>query len=140
MFEKLTLGSLFTMLRSALVTFTRNLDDLIEENKKISLNDINELRKHIQQKLENNEDIDDNKKLRELLELFATDKAVLKVIKDDVNSWISMFDAIIANLSKKQNLTDEDREELSELIRMTTQLTEYLRKEDRDYDHNVHNA
>ena len=50
-----------------------------------------------------------------------------------------MFDAIIANLSKKQNLTDEDRKELSELIRMTTQLTEYIRKEkeNKDYDHNV---
>ena len=82
MYEKLSLGSLFTMLRSALITFTRNLDDLIKENKKISIDDINELRKHIQQKLENNEDIDDNKKLRELLELFATDKAVLKVIKE----------------------------------------------------------
>ena len=139
MYEKLSLGSLFTMLRSALVTFTRNLDDLIEENKKISIDDINELRKHIQQKLENNEDIDDNKKLRELLELFATDKAVLKVIKEDINSWISMFDAIIANLSRKQNLTDEDRKELSELIKMTTQLTEYIRKEkeNKDYDHNV---
>jgi len=139
MYEKLSLGSLFTMLRSALITFTRNLDDLIKENKKISIDDINELRKHIQQKLENNEDIDDNKKLRELLELFATDKAVLKVIKEDINSWISMFDAIIANLSKKQNLTDEDRKELSELIRMTTQLTEYIRKEkeNKDYDHNV---
>jgi len=139
MYEKLSLGSLFTMLRSALITFTRNLDDLIKENKKISIDDINELRKHIQQKLENNEDIDDNKKLRELLELFATDKAVLKVIKEDINSWISMFDAIIANLSRKQNLTDEDRKELSELIRMTTQLTEYIRKEkeNKDYDHNV---
>ena len=139
MYEKLSLGSLFAMLRSALITFTRNLDDLIKENKKISIDDINELRKHIQQKLENNEDIDDNKKLRELLELFATDKAVLKVIKDDINSWISMFDAIIANLSRKQNLTDEDRKELSELIKMTTQLTEYIRKEkeNKDYDHNV---
>jgi len=139
MYEKLSLGSLFAMLRSALITFTRNLDDLIKENKKISIDDINELRKHIQQKLENNEDIDDNKKLRELLELFATDKAVLKVIKEDINSWISMFDAIIANLSRKQNLTDEDRKELSELIKMTTQLTEYIRKEkeNKDYDHNV---
>jgi len=45
------------------------------------MDDINELRKHIQHKLENNEDIEDNKKLRELLELFATDKAVFEVDK-----------------------------------------------------------
>ena len=137
MYEKLGLGSLFARLRAALITFTRNLDELIDENKKISMDDINELRKHIQRKLENNEDIEDNKKLRELLELFATDKAVFEVIRKDAPSWISLLDSIIANLSNKKEITDEERKELGELIGMANQLSELLRKEvkENDQDH-----
>jgi len=137
MYEKLGLGSLFARLRTALITFTRSLDEIIDENKKISMDDINELRKHIQQKLENNEDIEDNKKLKELLELFATDKAVFEVMRKDASSWIGMLDAIIANLSNKKNLTDEERKELEELIGLANQLSALLRKEvkENDQDH-----
>jgi len=137
MYEKLGLGSLFARLRAALITFTRSLDEIIDENKKISMDDINELRKHIQHKLENNEDIEDNKKLRELLELFATDKAVFEVIRKDATSWLSLLDAIIVNLSNKKELTDEERKELSELIGMANQLSALLRKEvkENDQDH-----
>ncbi|MFP3278349.1 MAG: hypothetical protein RXO43_02190 [Candidatus Micrarchaeota archaeon] len=137
MYEKLGLGSLFARLRAALITFTRSLDEIIDENKKISMDDINELRKHIQHKLENNEDIEDNKKLRELLELFATDKAVFEVIRKDASSWINMLDAIIINLSNKKELTDEERKELSELIGLANQLSALLRKEvkESDQDH-----
>jgi len=129
MYEKLGLGSLFAKLRAALITFTRSLDEIIDENKKISMDDINELRKHIQHKLENNEDIEDNKKLKELLELFATDKAVFEVMRKDASSWISLLDSIIANLSSKKDLTDEERKELTELISMANQLSKLLRKE-----------
>jgi len=137
MYEKLGLGSLFARLRAALITFARSLDEIIDENKKISMDDINELRKHIQHKLENNEDIEDNKKLRELLELFATDKAVFELMRKDASSWISMLDSIIANLSSKKELTDEERKELSELIGMANQLSALLRKEvkESDQDH-----
>jgi len=137
MYEKLGLGSLFARLRAALITFTRSLDEIIDENKKISMDDINELRKHIQHKLENNEDIEDNKKLRELLELFATDKAVFEVIRKDASSWLGMLDAIIINLSNKKELTDEERKELSELIGLANQLSALLRKEvkESDQDH-----
>jgi len=129
MYEKLGLGSLFAKLRAALITFTRSLDEIIDENKKISMDDINELRKHIQHKLENSEDIEDNKKLKELLELFATDKAVFEVMRKDASSWISLLDSIIANLSSKKDLTDEERKELTELISMANQLSKLLRKE-----------
>jgi len=129
MYEKLGLGSLFARLRAALITFTRSLDELIDENKRISTDDINELRKHIQHKLENNEDIEDNKKLRELLELFATNKAVFEVMRKDASSWISLLDSIIANLSSKKELTDEERKELEELIGIANQLSALLRKE-----------
>ena len=134
MYEKLGLGSLFARLRAALITFTRNLDELIDENKKISMDDINELRKHIQHKLENNEDIEDSKKLRELLELFVTDKAVFEVIRKDAPSWISLLDSIIANLSNKKEITDEERKELGELIGMANQLSALLRKEVKKND------
>ena len=129
MYEKLGLGSLFARLRAALITFTRSLDEIIDENKRISMDDINELRKHIQHKLENNEDIEDNKKLRELLELFATDKAVFELMRKDASSWISLLDSIIANLSSKKELTDEERKELEELIGIANQLSALLRKE-----------
>jgi len=137
MYEKLGLGSLFAKLRAALITFTRSLDEIIDENKKISMDDINELRKHIQHKLENSEDIEDNKKLKELLELFATDKAVFEVMRKDASSWISLLDSIIANLSSKKDLTDEERKELTELISMANQLSKLLRKEvkENDRDH-----
>jgi|GEM_PF-1025888 len=129
MYEKLGLGSLFARLRAALITFTRSLDEIIDENKRISMDDINELRKHIQHKLENNEDIEDNKKLRELLELFATNKAVFELMRKDASSWISLLDSIIANLSSKKELTDEERKELEELIGIANQLSALLRKE-----------
>ncbi|MGC9099421.1 MAG: hypothetical protein ACP5HW_02635 [Candidatus Micrarchaeia archaeon] len=139
--RSLSLGGLFAKLRDALIALTRDLDKFIDEsNRVISKDDIEELRNHIQERLNRNEEIDDNKKLKELLDLFATDQAVIEWIREDANSWIAMLDSIIENLSKrKEPLTDEERKELEELIGIASQIKGLLRGgENKNLDHDMH--
>ncbi|MGC8699882.1 MAG: hypothetical protein ACP5RK_02685 [Candidatus Micrarchaeia archaeon] len=139
--RSLSLGGLFAKLRDALIALTRDLDKFIDEsNRVISKDDIEELRNHIQERLNRNEEIDDNKKLKELLDLFATDQAVIEWIREDANSWIAMLDSIIENLSKrKEPLTDEERKELEDLIGIASQIKGLLRGgENKNLDHDMH--
>mgnify|MGYP001626160699 CR=1 FL=1 len=139
--RSLSLGGLFAKLRDALISLTRDLDKFIDESSKvISKDDIEELRNHIQERLNRNEEIDDNKKLKELLDLFATDQAVIEWIREDADSWIAMLDSIIENLSKrKEPLTDEERKELEGLIGVANQIKGLLRGgENKNLDHDMH--
>ncbi len=139
--RSLSLGGLFAKLRDALISLTRDLDKFIDESSKvISKDDIEELRNHIQERLNRNEEIDDNKKLKELLDLFATDQAVIEWIREDADSWIAMLDSIIENLSKrKEPLTDEERKELEGLIGVANQIKGLLRGgESKNLDHDMH--
>ncbi|MGC8710635.1 MAG: hypothetical protein ACP5RF_03450 [Candidatus Micrarchaeia archaeon] len=136
-FKDMSLGALFGKLHGAMSSFTKDINGFIEKNKSISMGDIKELREHIQKRLENNEEVEDNMKLRELLNLFATDKAVLEVIKEDSEEWIEMLDAIIENLeNKKGELTIEEKAELHQIISLATDIKSMLRKESKSFDKN----
>lgn len=133
--KNMSLGALFGKLHSAITSFTKDLDTFIEKNKSISMSDIKELRDHIQKRLESNEEVEDNKKLKELLNLFATDKAVLEVIREDAEQWIELLDAIIENLENKEGeLTIEEKAELHQIISLATDIKTMLRKESTTFD------
>ncbi|MGC8776971.1 MAG: hypothetical protein ACP5P2_03485 [Candidatus Micrarchaeia archaeon] len=137
--KPLTLGSLFAKLRDSLVQLTRDLDRYINNAEKImSIEEINKLRDHIQEKLNRNEEIEDNKKLKELLDLFVNDREVINFIRKDAASWIAMLDSIIDNLSKrKEPLSEEERMELEELVGMANQIKNLLRRApEKNIDHN----
>ncbi|MGB9732838.1 MAG: hypothetical protein ACPLYE_03035 [Candidatus Micrarchaeales archaeon] len=136
--KPLTLGSLFAKLRDSLVQLTRDLDRYINNAEKImSIEEINKLRDHIQEKLNRNEEIEDNKKLKELLDLFVNDREVINFIRKDAASWIAMLDSIIDNLSKrKEPLSEEERMELEELVGMANQIKNLLRRApEKNIDH-----
>ncbi|MGC9129917.1 MAG: hypothetical protein ACP5GB_03530 [Candidatus Micrarchaeia archaeon] len=136
--KPLTLGSLFAKLRDSLVQLTRDLDRYINNAEKImSIEEINKLRDHIQEKLNRNEEIEDNKKLKELLDLFVNDQEVINFIRKDAASWIAMLDSIIDNLSKrKEPLSEEERMELEELVGMANQIKNLLRRApEKNIDH-----
>jgi hypothetical protein len=140
--SSLSLGSLFGKLREALVSFTRDIDKYIEgTNKVISKEDIDELRKHIQEKLDRNEEIEDNKKLKDLLDLFLKDREVMNMMRKDADAWVSMLDSIIEYLSKRtEPLTETEKYELNELLGIANQIKGLLRRSEKDQDseHYVH--
>ncbi len=140
--SSLSLGSLFGKLREALVSFTRDIDKYIEDTSKvISKEDIDALRRHIQEKLDRNEEIEDNKKLKDLLDLFLKDREVISVMRKDADAWVSMLDSIIDNLSKKaEPLTETEKQELKELLGIANQIKGLLRGSEKDQDaqHNAH--
>ncbi|MGC8662489.1 MAG: hypothetical protein ACP5RT_01745 [Candidatus Micrarchaeia archaeon] len=133
---KPSLGELFRKLKDALVSLTNNIDSYFAETKGIiTKDDVNKLRTHIQKKLDNNEEIEDSKKLKELLDLFVSDQSVIELIRSDADSWILMLDSIIDNLSKrKEPLSDEERNELEELIGIANSIKTILRKSNENKD------
>ena len=64
-------------------------------------------------RLNSNEDIEENKTLIKVLDLFVTDKSFLRMIKDDSEEWLEFLDVIEKNLNKVgDNLSGEDKREI----------------------------
>ena len=129
-FTNLTLDSLLGKLHSALVNFARDVEEMIEENKALTVEDIRELRRNIQQRLDRNEEITDNRKLLAMLDLFATDKAVLEIIREDAEDWIKLLEDIEDNIKGKAGkLTPDERAEMKEISKLTSNIKELIRRE-----------
>lgn len=125
----LSLNNLISRLHDAVVEFVKNVGSIVQENKELAMSDIRDLREHISRKLANNEEVADNKKLLKLLDLFATDKAVLELIKEDAEEWVGMLEAIEERLeSRGENITKGERREIDEINRLTSEIKRLARK------------
>lgn len=128
-FKGLSLDGLLGKLREALQGFARDMEEVIGENKSVSTDDLRELREHIQQRLDRKEEITDNKKLLETLNLFATDKAVLEIIREDADEWVALLEDIEENVRKTQgSLTPEEKNELDDIGRLSGEIKALVRK------------
>ncbi|MDE1873602.1 MAG: hypothetical protein KGI04_00575 [Candidatus Micrarchaeota archaeon] len=128
-FAKLSLGTLLEKLHGSLKTFANQVEGVVEQNKSMSLEEIGELREHVQRRLSSNEEVEDNKKILNLLELFSTDKAVLEVIRKNSGEWLRLLDAIEGNLvAKGGSLTEEEKAEILDIRELTEEVRASLKR------------
>lgn len=126
--SELSLGALFGRLQASIKSFARSLDEAVEGNKQVPPADIEQLRDHIKERLDSGEEIEDNKKLLKMLDLFRNDRAVMLVIKQDAEEWLAMLDAIEKNLASKGEALDEaESEELEEVRSAAAEVKQILR-------------
>jgi hypothetical protein len=127
--KNMTLSNLFGSLHQTMLSFIKGLDELIGENKEVTFSDIKEIRGHIKERLDEKEGITDKQKLLKLLDLFSTDKAVIELMKDEAEEWLSLLDAIEANIEdQEREPTDKERYEIDEIRKLTGEIRGLIRK------------
>ncbi len=127
-----TLDGLLGKLHSLLINFASDVEDMIEENKALTVEDIRDLRRKIQERLDRKEEITDNQKLLMMLDLFATDKAVLEIIREDADDWVALLEDIENNIKGKAGggeLTPDEEKEVEEIGKLTSEIKALIRKE-----------
>lgn len=128
--RKLQLGELFARLRDSIIAAAKNMEKLTERNREVSLVDIVELRNHIKERLQRNEEIAENTKLLRLIELFKEDKNALELLKIDLDEWLDFLDAIKYNLdSEGKSLDKAEVKELQKIKTEIASLQTVLRKQ-----------
>ncbi len=124
--KSLSISDLFSKLHRMISDFIETIDETIRDNRQIGLDDIKSLRAHITSRLQKNEDIEENKKLLKVLDLFATNKAVMELIRADADDWLDFLEAIKKRLEQKGDESDLTREELQD-IEKAKKLTQEIR-------------
>jgi hypothetical protein len=126
----LSLNELIKKLYDSIKNFAKNMEKVTEMNNKITHSEIMELKEHITNRLNNGEEVEDNKKLIDLLEVLSKDESIIQIIKDDAEEWISLLDAIENNIkSDGRKLNNNEEKELKQINDMATSMKEFLRKD-----------
>ena len=126
--KKLSLSDLFSRLHDSIVSLAKNIGNLTERNRQMSLVDIIELRNHIKSKIEAKQDSVENEKIMRLIELFKDDKNALELVKADLDEWLLFLEAIKFHLEHTKDLGEEEGKELQKIKKEITQLQIVLRK------------
>ncbi|MCL4389261.1 MAG: hypothetical protein M1528_00845 [Candidatus Marsarchaeota archaeon] len=127
----MSLGQLLNRLHEAIVDFIETLDNTIESNRKVNTNEIRELRGHILERLQKNEDVSDNKKLIEVLDLFSTESVIMELIREDSEEWLDFIETIEERMRERGESSELAHEELADIERikeLTAQIKAILRK------------
>ncbi len=127
---RLRIGQLFSKLHNSIRRFSSDASRMVEKNEEVNTDTINELRDSITERLGNNENIDENKALLKTLDLLLTDKAFIRLVRDDAERWLGFLDAIEESLLKvDKDLSAEDRAEIEKAMGMLHGIRHALRKE-----------
>ncbi len=127
---RLRIGQLFSKLHNSIRRFSSDASRMVEKNDEVNTDTINELRDSITERLGNNENIDENKALLRTLDLLLTDKAFIRLVRDDADRWLGFLDAIEESLLKvDKDLGAEDRAEIEKAMGMLHGIRHALRKE-----------
>ncbi|MCL5433370.1 MAG: hypothetical protein M1538_00100 [Candidatus Marsarchaeota archaeon] len=123
-----TIGKLIATLHNSLLALTKTTEALTQKNKEVNDEEIRALRSNIQKKLDSNEEINDNKELIKLLDLFTTNKEVIKYIKEEADEWLKLLKTIEQNLiNKEEGLTVDEKKEITKIITLTKDIKEIIR-------------
>lgn len=130
-FRNMSLDSLFGRLHGLMVNLVKDVDSVIDDNKAVSMDTVKELRDHINFKLGKKEEIYENEKLLKLLNLFAEDKAVLEIIREDAEEWVQLLEAIEESINERGgNLTKQEKNEVKEIRKLTSEIKTLIRKDE----------
>ncbi len=127
-FKTLSVSDLISRLHDAIASFIKNIEDAVDMNNKADMDEIITIRDHITKKLQNGEDIKDNTKIIELLDLLSRDKMILEVVKDDASEWLDILEAIEGQMAGHRPMSEQDKQELIKINAMTGELKELIRK------------
>ncbi len=129
--KSLSMGELFSKLHNAIANFVETLDETIEENRQVGADEIRALRGHISERLQRNEEIDDNKKLLKVLDLFASNSAIMELVREDADDWLDFIETIEKRIREKgteQGLAKEELEDIEKMKALTKQIKAMIRK------------
>ncbi len=129
--KSLSIGDLFSKLHRAIVDFIETIDETIEEDRQVGMGDIRALREHINQRLQKNEEIDDNKKLLKVLDLFASNSAIIELVREDADDWLDFIETIEKRIQEKGDtggLTGEELDDIEKLKALTQRIKAVIRK------------
>ncbi len=128
-FKLMSVNELISRLHDAIESFLTGIEDIIDLNSKSGGKDeISTLKAHLTEKLKRGEEVTDNKKLIDLLNLLSKDQTVLAIIKEDAEEWAEMLDAIQGQISSRKPITDEERRDIQKITKMATEITSLIRK------------
>ncbi len=114
--KMLSLNELIGMLSDQIASFSRGIDRLIEKNKALGANDLDELRDHITARLKSGTERAENERLLKLVDLFSADKKAIDLIRKDVDEWLDFLDAIDQHIGESGSVeTEKLRKDLTKL-------------------------
>jgi transcriptional regulator of heat shock response len=129
--KDLSLDGLFSKLHGLMVNLVRDVDSVIEDNNEMTMDNVRDLRNHINYKLSKKEEIQDNEKIIKLLNLFSEDKAVIEIIREDAEEWVELLEAIEGSITEKGgDLTPKEEREVKDIKRLTLEIKSLIRKEE----------
>ena len=87
------------------------------------------VKKHIAERLNKNENIEENKLILKVLDIFITDKSFIRIIRKDADDWLEFLDALESNLKKVgEDFTKKDRMELDNVIGIIDDAKKMIRR------------
>ncbi len=126
--KNLSFNDLLSKLYRAVIDFVETVDEAIEADKQITLDEIKQLRSTLINRINERRDVAENEKLLKVLNLFATNAAVLELVRDDADEWLKFIDTIEKRINKDKDVSPEVRDEMEEIKRLTTQIKDTLRR------------
>ncbi len=126
------MSSLISKLHEALMDFVSDIEQIIDENRQMSYEEIMRLRSHIIARLDKKEEVEDNKRLISLLDLFSTNKAIMELIKEDSEEWVELIEAIsrrASSASTERGQEDQEQEEIKRIQVLTQKIKGLIRTE-----------
>ncbi len=125
-----SMKELFSKLHNDIKAFISITKDTAERNNEISFGDVSELREHITERLNQGENVEDNRMVLKVLNLFTTDKAFVQITGEEAEGWLNFLDAIENSLKNlgEYATTPEERNDIKELNDALSKAKELLRK------------
>jgi gas vesicle protein len=124
-----SLNEALSKLSNAIRTFVKDISELSDENKEVSLTEIRELRKFVKDKIDEGNDPIENGRIMNLLNVFVEDKNFIELTKEDADEWVEFLEAIEAGIKKGDvALNSKEEKELKDIEQLTDQIKNLIRK------------
>ncbi len=125
----MSVNEIIKKLYNSVKSFVKGMESVVGINDKYNKDEIDELKTHLTEKLNRGEEVTDNSKLIDLLEILSKDQTVMHIIKDDAEEWLEMLEAIESSINSKKELSPEEKKEVKQINKMTMSIKDFLRKD-----------
>lgn len=124
-----SLGEALTRLSNVIRTFVKDISELSEENRNISITEIRELRDFAKNRIDEGKDPIENKRIINLLNVFVEDKNFIELTREDADEWIEFLETIEAGIKRGDiSLNSKEEKELKDIEQLTDQIKNLIRK------------
>jgi hypothetical protein len=124
---RLSLNDLIKRLHESVASFVAGMENVVSMNKQQPTEEISEIRTHILDRLQKGEEITDNRKVINLLDLLSKDQAVLELVKEDAKDWLEIIETIEVHMSSKMPMSPAEMQELRKIKEMSGELKALIR-------------